>query len=196
MGVGLMPSERPDDTGKSVYLRAVPDQTGLGAHPDYGHSDRTGFANSTIDREAYIFGDRPNARDFDALLVTYMWSGGLARHQEAARRLEEAHAGSSSTVQRLLNSNAVFAFDWRGSLWLPMFQFQPLEMLVKPAPRRVLSELTGVFDGWSLAVWYLQQNSWLDNRRPIDLIDRHPSAVLTAARGDRFIATDSLQRVQ
>jgi hypothetical protein len=53
-----------------------------------------------------------------------------------------------------------------------------------------------VFDGWSMAVWYLQQNIWLDNRRPIDLLDRNPAAVLAAARGDRFIATDSLQRVQ
>ena len=191
-----MPSERPDETGKSVYLRAVPDPSGQGAYPDFGNSDRTGFSNSTIDRDAYIFGDRPNARDFDTLLAAYMWSGGLARHQDVANRLEETQAGTPSSLQRLLDSNAVFAFDWRGSLWLPMFQFQQPEMFVKPPSRKVLSELAGVFDGWSLAVWYLQQNTWLDNRRPIDLLDGHPSAVLAAARGDRFIATDSLQRVQ
>jgi hypothetical protein len=191
-----MPSERFDETGASLYLRAVPDPSGHELAPDFGHSDRSGFSNSTIDRDACGFGDRPNARDFEAMLASYMWSGGLARHQEVAWRLEETDAGTPQTLQRMLDSKAVFAFDWRGSLWLPMFQFHQPEMFVKPASRRVISELADVFDGWSLAVWYLQQNMWLDNRRPIELIDRHSSAVLAAARGDRFIATDSLQRVQ
>jgi hypothetical protein len=191
-----MSYERPDENGSSQYLRAVPDPSGRGAHPDFGNSDRTGFSNSTIDRDAYIFGDRPNPRDFETLMAAYMWSGGLARHQEVARRLEETNSGTPQTLQRLLETHAVFAFDWRGSLWLPLFQFHEPEMFVKPASRRVLSELADVFDGWSMAVWYLQQNIWLDNRRPIDLLDRNPAAVLAAARGDRFIATDSLQRVQ
>ena len=77
-----------------------------------------------------------------------------------------------------------------------MFQFKQPEMYVKPQARKVLSELAGVFDGWSLAAWYLQQNSWLEDRRPIDVLDKHPAAVLIAARGDRFIATDSLQVTQ
>ena len=188
-----MPSERLDATGKSFYLRSVPEQP---AHPDFDNSDRSGFSNSTIDREAYRFADRPNTRDFDTMLAAYMWSGGIARHQEVASRLEETQAGTSSSLQRLLDSHAVFAFDWRGSLWLPMFQFQQPAMFVRPPSRKVLSELAGVFDGWSLAVWYLQPNIWLENRRPIDMLDKHPSAVVAAARGDRFIATDSLQRAQ
>ena len=191
-----MPSERPDITSKSLYLRTVPERPGYSVHPDFGNSDRSGFSNSTIDRDAYRFADRPNTRDFDTMLADYMWSGGIARHQEVASRLEETHAGTSSSLQRLLDSHAVFAFDWRGSLWLPMFQFQQPGMFVKPPSRKVLSELAGVFDGWSLAVWYLQPNTWLDNRRPVDMLDTHPAAVLAAARGDRFIATDSLQRAQ
>jgi hypothetical protein len=194
-----MPSERLDETGKSLYLRTVPDRP---EHPadrkfgDFGNSDRSGFSNSSINRDAHLFADRPNTRDFDAMLAAYMWSGGIGRQQDVAHRLEADQGASPSSLQNLINSNAVFAFDWRGSLWLPMFQFQQPDMYVKPQSRRVLAELAGVFDGWSMAVWYLQQNSWLDNRRPIDLIDRHPSAVLSAARGDRFIATDSLQQVQ
>lgn len=194
-----MPSERSDDKRKSLYLRTVPDQPVQSANPahrDFGNFDRSGFSNSTIDRDAYLFADRPNTRDFDAMLAAYMWSGGIARHQEVAARLEAADGTGAGSLGKLIDSNAVFAFDWRGSLWLPTFQFQQPEMYVKPQSRKVLSELDGVFDGWSLAVWYLQQNSWLDNRRPIDLLDSHPSAVLTAARGDRFIATDSLHRIQ
>ena len=191
-----MSSERIDVRSKSLYVRQVPDQPGHIAHPDFDNSDRSGFSNSTIDRAAYRFADRPNTRDFEAMLTAYLWSGGIARHQEVTTRLQEESNGGPSNLGKLIDSHAVFAFDWRGSLWLPMFQFKLPEMYVKPQARKVLAELAGVFDGWSMAVWYLQQNSWLDNRRPLDLLDKHPSAVVLAARGDRFIATDSLQVVQ
>ena len=188
-----MSSQSTDAPGKSPYVREVPDGPGPMVHPDFDNSDRSGFWNSTIDRGAYRFADRPNTRDFEAMLAAYLWSGGIARHQELTSRLQEDDNSGPSSLGKLIDSHAVFAFDWRGSLWLPMFQFKQPEMYVKPQARKVLSELAGVFDGWSLAAWYLQQNSWLEDRRPIDVLDRHPAAVLIAARGDRFIATDSLQ---
>ena len=181
---------------KSVYVRTVPDQTEDSSSQNFENSYSSPFSNSTINRAADRFADRPNAQDFDAMLASYIWSGGIARHQEVLIRLEESGNGDRSKLGELFDSHAVFAFDWRGSLWLPMFQFQQPEMCAKPQSQKVLSELAGVFDGWSLAVWYLQQNSWLENRRPIDLLDKHPSAVLLAARGDRFIATNSLQLLQ
>ncbi len=191
-----MSSERDDLTSSSLYVRKVPDQPGLVAHSDFDHSDRSEFSNSTIDRSAYRFADRPNTRDFEAMLSAYLWSGGIARHQEVVTRLEEGDNSNSLTLGDLIDSRAVFAFDWRGSLWLPMFQFKQPEMYVKTPARKVLAELAGVFDGWSMAVWYLQQNSWLEDRRPVDVLDKQPAAVLLAARGDRFIATNSLQVTQ
>ena len=191
-----MSSEYTDGPGKSLYVREVPDGPGPMAHPDFDNSDRSGFSNSTIDRGAYRFADRPNTRDFEAMLSAYLWSGGIARHQEVITRLQEESNGGPSSLGKLIDSHAVFAFDWRGSLWLPMFQFKQPEMYVKPQARKVLAELAGVFDGWSLAAWYLQQNSWLEDRRPIDVLDKHLAAVLAAARGDRYIATDSLQVIQ
>ena len=190
-----MPSESRDVTTSSLYLRRVPDHQPA-AYPGFSDSDGSGFSNSTRARDIFAFSDRPNARDFDTMLAAYLWSGGMARHQELATRLEIAGSGTAASLRRLIDSNAVFAFDWHGSLWLPMFQFEQPAMFVKPLSRRVLSELAGVFDGWSLATWYLQQNTWLHGRRPIDLLDSHPSAVVAAARGDRFIATDTLQRTQ
>ena len=117
--VCLMSSERIDVPSKSLYVRKVPDQPRHIAHPDFDNSDRSGFSNSTIDRGAYPFADRPNTRDFDAMLAAYMWSGGIARHQEVITRLEEDGHGGPSSLGKLIDSRAVFAFDWRGSLWLP-----------------------------------------------------------------------------
>lgn len=187
-----MSSERSAVASKSLYLRTVPDRREHLDHRDFDSSDRSGFANSTIDREAYLFADRPNARDFETLLAAYLWSGGVARGQEVIVQLDAAGLKGPESLAKLMASKAVFGFEWRGSLWLPMFQFEQPGMSVKPPSRKVLSALAGVFDGWSMAAWYVQRNSWLDGRRPVDLLDRHPSAVLGAARGDRFIATNSL----
>ena len=176
--------------GNTSYLRAVSHRDQRPAGHDTGPVP---FSNSSIDREAYPFADRPNERDFDILLAGYMWSGGIARSNEAARRLEALQPGSLISVERLIAANAVFAFDWRGSLWLPMFQFAPDARLVNPHARRVLTELASVFDGWAIACWFLDANLWLQGRRPIDVMESAPPAVLAAARGDRFIATDLLR---
>lgn len=179
-----------DLPGKTGYLRAVSRHMPQPAR--YADAPPT-FAHSSIDRQAYPFSDRPNARDFQTLLGGYMWSGGMARSGEVARRLEALQPGSLVSIERLIAANAVFAFDWRGSLWLPMFQFGPGELVVNPHARRVLTELASVFDGWAIACWFLDANLWLQGRSPIDMMESAPAAVLAAARGDRFIATDLLR---
>ena len=84
-----MSSQSFDAPGKSPYVREVPDGPAPIVHPDFDNSDRSGFSNSTIDRGAYRFADRPNTRDFEAMLTAYLWSGGIARHQEVTTRLQE-----------------------------------------------------------------------------------------------------------
>ena len=185
-----MPQHRPDSFSPTNFLRTVPEEPGAPAYRDSGSG---AFSNSSIERDAAGFADRPNARDFELMLTAYMWSGGMARSVEVAHRLEDRERGNLGTVGRLIDSHAIFAFDWRGSLWVPMFQFEPHEMYVKPPSRRVLEALDGVFDGWALAAWFIEPNLWLHGRRPVDLLDAHFLSVLAAARGDRFIATDSLQ---
>ncbi len=184
---------RRDPPPHTPYLRAVTANRSPATHDDSGHGP---FTNSSIERDALAFGDQPNARDFEMMLTSYLWSGGMARSADVSRHLAERQGDGHSSVERLLATNAIFGFDWRGSLWVPMFQFDASEMFVKPHSRQVLPALTGVFDGWTIACWYLEPNLWLQNRRPIDLLDANPLAVLDAARGDRFIATNSLMTSQ
>ena len=70
-----------------------------------------------------------------------------------------------------------------------MFQFDLRDLSTKHGPRQVLNELGTAFDGWELAVWFVQPNSWLNDRSPVDLLNTQLSAVLEAARADRFIVT-------
>lgn len=119
----------------------------------------------------------------------YRRSGGLARGEELARLLEDQRRGDFVSLAKLIAAGEVLAFEWRDAHWIPMFQFDLGDLSIKPAPRRVLAELSKAFDGWSLAAWFVEPSSWLNRQRPVDLLESDPSAVLEAARADRFIAT-------
>ncbi len=90
---------------------------------------------------------------------------------------------------RLIVSGHVFSFAWHDTYWVPMFQFDPQDLSLRPATRQVLAELANDLDGWSIAGWFAASNPWLSQRRPVDLLDIDLPAVLQAARADRFVAT-------
>jgi uncharacterized protein (DUF2384 family) len=79
----------------------------------------------------------------------------------------------------------LFSFRWHDSFWLPMFQFDAESLTMREAPRRVLDELHGVFDGWDMAQWHVRAHDDLHGQRPLDLLDTDLAAVLAAARADR-----------
>lgn len=79
-------------------------------------------------------------------------------------------------------------FEWGNELWFPAFQFNPLDMTLRPGAAQVVAELGSVFDGWELAGWFVEPSVWLGNARPVDLISTDAESVLGAARADRFIA--------
>ena len=125
---------------------------------------------------------------FTALLSAFRASGGTARGDDLARLLEDHQHGDFVSLARLIAKGHVFGFDWRGVLWIPMFQYDLCTLAIRAGPQQVLAELAGAFDGWALASWFAQPNAWLGDRRPVDLLDSDLAGVLQAARADRFIA--------
>jgi len=130
----------------------------------------------------------PSDRDFFAMRGAYRASGGTARGDDLARLLEDHRRGDRVSLARLVVSGEIFGFEWRRLFWVPMFQFEPRDLSLKRGPRQVLAELASEFDGWTLAIWFSQPNCWLNERRPVDVLDSNLPAVLGAARADRFIA--------
>ena len=130
----------------------------------------------------------PTRRGFAALLAAYRASGGTARGDDVARLLEDHGLGNFIGLARLVAANEVFGFEWRSTIWIPMFQFDLHDLSVKPSARMVLAELGDGFDGWARAAWFAQPNSWLQCRKPVDLMDKELNQVLSAARADRYIA--------
>ncbi|MEO8059201.1 MAG: hypothetical protein ABI671_12830 [Burkholderiales bacterium] len=135
-----------------------------------------------------LLDELPTGRGFTALLAAFRATGGTARGDDVARLLEDHGLGNFIGLARLIANGDVFGFDWRGVLWIPMFQFELRDLSVKPATHHVLAELGSGFDGWSCATWFARPNSLLNFRIPVDLLATDLADVLQAARTDRFIA--------
>ena len=112
--------------------------------------------------------DSPTSRGFTALLAAYRASGGTARGDDVARLLADHGLGDFIGVARLIASSDVFGFEWRSTLWIPMFQFDLHDLSVKSSVQLVLGELGAGFDGWVRAAWFARPNNWLQRRKPVE----------------------------
>jgi hypothetical protein len=118
----------------------------------------------------------------------YAANGGLAGGDDFVHLLEDCGRGSYASLARMVVAGEVIGFEWRHTFWIPLFQFTE-ELEVKPGLKAVLAELASEYDGRRLAEWFVEPNGWLEERRPIDVLDANPEEVLHAARADRFVAT-------
>lgn len=86
-----------------------------------------------------------------------------------------------SQLEEWEQEGRVFSVDERGHHLFPVFQFdregQPL-----PVIARVLETLGQQSKGWELALWFVAGNGWLDDRRPVDLLESEPEEVAQAAQ--------------
>ena len=132
--------------------------------------------------------DDADDAEFAELRAAYAEAGGIAGGDDLARVLEQSGRGSLSGLARKVVAGEIFGFEWRRAFWIPMFQFTE-KLLPKPGMKAVLAELASEYDGRRLADWFVEPNGWLDDARPIDVLDTNPGEVLQAARADRFVAT-------
>ncbi len=76
----------------------------------------------------------------------------------------------------------IFGIPYRGQTLYPAFQFDALSGKVKPSTREVLAQLPrDRMSDWECALWWTAANGWLGGRRPVDVLDREPEAVVAAA---------------
>jgi len=132
-------------------------------------------------------GELPSSSGFAALLAAFRATGGTARGDDVARLLEDHGIGDFIGLARLIAGGEVFGFEWRKTMWIPMFQFELRDLSVKPEAQQLLEALGDGFEGWACAAWFARPNSWLNLRAPVDLVATHLDEVLEAARTDRFI---------
>lgn len=130
----------------------------------------------------------PTPLGFVALLAAYRPTGGVVRADDLSRHVRSDEPGHLTNLARKLVSGSILSFSWRQTLWVPLFQFEFGSSDVKSGVACIMDELTGAFDSWEIAVWFVQPNSWLDGMRPLDLLPGRQAEVLRAAQADRFVA--------
>lgn len=126
-------------------------------------------------------------RQFMAMLDSYRCSGGLARAQEVFTIFKSHHGTDAATLARWIVKRSVISFDWQSKVWIPLFQFNRIDMSLQPRIAPILSALNPVFTAWELATWFARPNQWLADSTPADMISVDMNAVLDAAYTDRFI---------
>jgi hypothetical protein len=127
-------------------------------------------------------------RQFATLQRAFAPTGGMVAAGHVEQLMRKHREQPISTLARWIVSRQVISFDWQAWTLLPLFQFDPLAMTVRPGVAAVVRELAGVFDGWDLASWFAHPNAWLDGRAPVDCLRADAESVIEAARADRFIA--------
>ena len=131
--------------------------------------------------------DRNGPPDGLAMFAALRATGGMARGDDLARLLSYLDPGDAASLSKLVAAGQVFGFEWRGTYWVPTFQFELGDLSVRRGLSGVLNELHAVFDGRELATWFCQPNAALAERLPVDVLDTDMAAVVGAARLDRFV---------
>ena len=116
-------------------------------------------------------------------------SGGIVGGDDLARLLEDRRIGDCANLGRCIASGEVFGFERRGCTWIPMFQFEPLDLSTRSVLVPVVRAFGRVLDGWALALWFTRPNDLLNKLRPVDVLDSNRFGVLNAARADRLNVT-------
>ncbi len=133
----------------------------------------------------------PSAQDraFIALQNAYRPHRGLLRQHSTAVDGVCRPDAPDNDIEDLVAVGVLFGFPWHDAVWIPMFQIDMPGLKVATGPQRVLAELGCGFDGWALASWFVQPNSWLASHSPIECLASRLPDVLEAARADRFLTT-------
>jgi hypothetical protein len=112
-------------------------------------------------------------------------SGDYIPASEIAKIAGYSEVNPSAQPNKWKRDGAVFAIQHNGIDYYPLFALDP-EANYKPYPvvKDVLRIFGGSKSGWSVAFWFAGLNSFLNDRRPQDLLATEPEEVTAAARDE------------
>jgi len=91
----------------------------------------------------------------------------------------------SAQPNRWKKDAAIFAIQHKGNDYFPMYALDAEENY---RPYKALAEVLRIFGetktGWGIAFWFAGLNSFLDDRRPQDLLESEPDLVIAAAKDE------------
>src|SRR5450830_179066 len=131
----------------------------------------------------------PSSSGFVFLLLAYRSSGGMLNGEDLGQILTAYRRPEDASLATLIATRALFCFTWRSVVWVPMFQFDLRDLTINAKCRSIFLELEKSFDDWGAANWMAQPNCYLNEKKPIDLLESDFHAVLDAAGSEKCHAT-------
>ncbi len=129
----------------------------------------------------------PAVRALEELAQCFRRHGGLLDGDELAGTQRPDIAQPISHIARLIVARRIVSLDYGTRRLVPLFQFQPGELAVRPEFTRIRSELVDVLDDGEVAHWFGTGNSWLEGESPVAVFSVDAESVREAARADRFL---------
>lgn len=124
----------------------------------------------------------------DRLLRDEKWIDAPAVHVQQGGRPNSQ--GINNTASRLRRGGELLG-AWNGREFLhPTFQFQPDTGRLMPEMKTLLSTLPKDRSGWRQALWLFQRHGKLEGKRPADVFQKDPEAVINAALSDFEISDE------
>ena len=124
---------------------------------------------------------RARERQFATMTRAFARHGGLVDGDEAAWLLRRYARLPISALARWVVEGRVVSFAWEGRRLVPLFQFTPCEMTLRPGIAEAARALVAHGDAWAIARWFALPNDWLDGCAPVDILESDPVAVVRAA---------------
>lgn len=87
---------------------------------------------------------------------------------------------SAAKANRLKGEGKIFAIPGPKGDRFPLFQFSD-----EGAPYPIVAEVLAALAGkspWSIALWFVSPNGWLDGERPVDLLEKESNRIASAAQ--------------
>lgn len=107
---------------------------------------------------------------------------GALSSDEVAELGQSTAKNRAQYAHRLRTEGKIFAVEFRGELRYPAFQFGTATGKPKPIMKRVLELIRDEWSDWQLALWFITPTGHLDDRSPIEVMDKEPEEMLTALR--------------
>lgn len=112
--------------------------------------------------------------------------GGIQSGDEVAFSIGTHANQPVSRLGRWIVSRKIVSLELRGSIYLPLFQFDLSEGSIQPASASIIAELADAMNERELLTWFARPNGWLGGFPPVAVILSNGHAALDAARADRF----------
>ena len=104
---------------------------------------------------------------------------------EIAKLARYGEKNPGAQANRWKKDGAIFAIRRKGADYFPLYALNPDE---KYHPYKSIAEILRIFGnsktGWGTAFWFAGLNSFLDARRPQDLLAGDPALVIAAAKDE------------